>query len=1232
MNKKKKVMVIIFPIIILICIFSLKFWAEPCVEYFDNFTESFNNTNYKDFDNSSSVDHWCDLDPDAEVRQCLENGYITLNNLGGNFDVANPDYIPVWINTVASNDFDLDGWPDLVGSSSSYSNVLAFVRNMGVEGQIGTFEITHWIDGSKGTGGWPDAGVGGIDIDGSGHCGMISGDYDNDGDYDFLFTTSQTNNPYTPKRIWLYENKIIDGGNQSVPEDIYFVQVDLTSQWSELFKGIAWSTTMMVSLDFDDDGDMDILSGNRAGEVLLLRNTGSGVIDDNTLFIESTPVVDTGWGQRGVSTLSVADFDDANGLDIFVGSVSYSELIYYKNAGSNKFTEYTRYYDLDGDIHDDEFDGAATVSICHDFDMDGDPDLIIGTDNLNYKPGEDIGGLCYYFKNYEGEFESRLIFDGQAADPEVYDFDLGTVFDYDQDGDKDFLIADGNHTKFYYLFINELAEVYNLQGTAQSTNITPLLDPNQHAITRVKITDLDQEVIGRSSSGLVVEYYVSNNDGNNWELYARYEGSEIHDYSNLPEHTFNHYGSKLKWKALLSAPGDEMAEYETASFETPKIDLISFQYSYVDRQEYSRTSVIVTTVEDESQQEIKLVIGGTFYFPGWQGHLRAYDVSSMAPEASSYSELRTVTSSDLSTASGRNISTGVSILWDAGELLDSRSPGSRTVYTATPAGGSGLTRTDFTTGNVAILEPILQDVNGDNSDLINFIRGEDPSIMGEDRYWKLGDINHSNPIVVGPPNGNAAKMGDGYGGEGGFLQEWQDRRKVLYVGANDGMIHCFDTLTGEELWAFIPYNLLPKLRDMWAIDQTTKKRYFARNVYVDGSPVSADVFIDADGDGSKEWRTILVCGQGSGKGSSPGGGINHYFALDITNPYEPQPLWEFTDNTMGETWSVPAIGKVDKDGEDTWVAFMGSGYDNDPINTVGNYFYAVDMEDGTSFFSFEATDVDTTDNFPNIPNAIPGSPSLIDTDQNGFADRVYVGDLDGRIWKVDVSSSFQVTGNHTSWDSEVEAIYTDSNNYPIATRPTVWINPISTGTIPRLYFGTGGDDAAPSYATYSFIALLDSDTPEVEWYLGDSSVLNLDEAKDMGDLAVGEKVWADPVVANYIVYFSTLAGSIESVDPCENLAEIGKLYGRFVFVNVQTIAGGVVGGTALRTSSGTVPSLGLASKTRSAVTLGETDRIQNVRKREVYIQGYDSTIQKLEQPIGALLKVKSWREIYRIIK
>ncbi|GAF84939.1 unnamed protein product, partial [marine sediment metagenome] len=300
----------------------------------------------------------------------------------------------------------------------------------------------------------------------------------------------------------------------------------------------------------------------------------------------------------------------------------------------------------------------------------------------------------------------------------------------------------------------------------------------------------------------------------------------------------------------------------------------------------------------------------------------------------------------------------------------------------------------------------------------------------------------------------------------------------------------------------------------------------------------------------------------------------------------------------------------------------------------GHRFYAVDIATGEMFWYFNANpEVDTGESWSNGKNclrSIPGSPAILDIDADGSADRVYVGDLEGRFWKVDVSIEYL---DADPWEAEV--IYEDPDNYPIITKPAVWLDPGDSNAFPRMYFGTGGDDKAPDDALYSFIALIDDPTASsqeerVEWFMGDPDVLNLSEEKDAGDFAAGEKVWADPKIPryNYTVYFSTLTGNIETVDPCESISGVGRLYGRFI----KSVAGSPIGGTAFRNAGASMEHLGLEIKTRAAVTLGETERAGGVRKQEVYIQEYDSTIQKLEQPSGALLKVKSWREIIKIKK
>jgi hypothetical protein len=224
--------------------------------------------------------------------------------------------------------------------------------------------------------------------------------------------------------------------------------------------------------------------------------------------------------------------------------------------------------------------------------------------------------------------------------------------------------------------------------------------------------------------------------------------------------------------------------------------------------------------------------------------------------------------------------------------------------------------------------------------------------------------------------------------------------------------------------------------------------------------------------------------------------------------------------------------------------------------------------------------------------------------------------------------------NPTTWT--LSAIYTDFLYYPIITKPAVWMDPNATTPTPRIYFGTGGDEGAPSSRQYSFVGLIDSGaaTATVEWYIGNQTVLNLAAGPQVGDkvngLGAGYKVWADPVVSDYTVYFSTLPGSIEAVDPCANLAGAGLLYARIVRPGS---AGNPVGGTAFKTADLVPPeNLQLASKARRAVTVGDVARVGNQSKREVFIQQYNSTIQMLEHPIGSLLQIKSWREVYRIIR
>ncbi|MFO7867236.1 MAG: PilC/PilY family type IV pilus protein [Candidatus Aminicenantes bacterium] len=1182
-------------------LFSWWLYAQEnsCDEMEFTFTDDFSTIEWKD--PGSSV-YW------------PGNGEITLNKLGANFEITEPDGMGGQIYVCDSGDFTGNGLPDLVGLDISGVPRLVLVRNefedstgdgYDDDGVIFRIDENYVFDtGFYSSGEW------------SGPAAVTVGDYNGDGLLDFLFMKNNEDNFGDNE---FFAVMYINVGTAEEPRfepHTSSANLDFTDRFLE--KGIYcnWAANHMDSVDIDEDGDLDVLVISK-DQVFLLRNPGS-----DEFSLENWEISELNYDQKtgftrgvGGSAIAPADLDNDGDIDIICGTAEdYNYIVYYENDGTEYFTR------RDIPIPEDNATGPV-VLLAADFDHNGYPDIFGSTDR--WRDGKEARMWIYRNKGMVGEGEDRdlelqfhCMMDCQPILPHPHDTDMGTALDYDGDGDLDIIVADANHSENYYLVINQLADVYTLHGEARSKVVTPDLDPATQAVTRVRLEGLDQSVRGGSSEGLKVTLYVSSNGGRNWEFLAEFNDDEIGNINPGDQdwHYFVHFGSHLKWKAVLTAEEDEMEEFDLASKETPVLSSIQLRYAVVDRREYSRSSVAVRVVDDDNQP-VKLIIGGSFYFPGWQGHLRAYDVTDMEMINSSHSELRTVTRPDFSEPEGRELADNVTIRWDAGELLDSRSAGSRVIYTALPDEEEQLQRIDFSTANLDQLAPELNDFQNDNTGLIDFVRGEN-------RDWKLGDINHSNPVIVGPPEGDPNLKGPGYET---FALDHQDRDKVLIVGANDGMIHCFDVLTGEERWAFIPYNLLPKLRNMWLVDEATEERYFARDVYVDGSPVVEDVLL------SGEWKTVLISGQGPGRGSGrgvSGATGNFYFALDITDIDNPQVLWEFSDSKMGETWSVPVIGKIRKEGQDTWTAFMGSGYDNVPGQDVqGNRFYAVDIAAGEAFWSFDSEpEVNTADiweNGANVPVAFPGSPNSIDADKDGYTDSVYIGDLEGRFWKIDVGLDFQLS---SPW--EEEKIYEDSRNYPIITKPEVWKDPASASSYPRVYFGTGGDDKAPDTAVYSFIAMTDGLTQEVEWFLGDPDTLGLPAEKQTGTFEPGEKVWADPKIANTIVYFSTLEGNIETVDPCSNLAGMGRLYAR----HVKPISGAALGATAFKSSTGPMENMTLEIKTRAAVTLGESERAGGVRKREVYIQEYDSTIQKMEQPSGALLKVKSWREIFKIIK
>lgn len=383
--------------------------------------------------------------------------------------------------------------------------------------------------------------------------------------------------------------------------------------------------------------------------------------------------------------------------------------------------------------------------------------------------------------------------------------------------------------------------------------------------------------------------------------------------------------------------------------------------------------------------------------------------------------------------------------WEAGALLDQKSESSRKIWTVANSFGVNHSLNNFKTFYAADLGRAFSENSGTNpttvqtNKLINFVRGldaydEDADNNSTEKRWKLGDIYNSRLIVVGSPKARTTdkssksdtvayyrysngydnfKKGNTCGGS------CLTRKEVVYVGANDGMLHAFDSTTGEELWAFIPPTMLQDLDKMVSVKANKSISIYG----VDGSPIAKDIFYD------NKWRTVLFSGMGKGgKG---------YFALDITNPISPTFLFAFENKAsmnliyhwdssgtrtdlgyaggiaaeydyskLGEALSTPIIVAM-PDGNDTkWVAVFGAGYNSGISTKYGSSIYVVDLEeDGKVLKRIDLADANSSNS---IVNSMPADLVSITPDTTSKANykgsMVYGADLEGKMWKLNLTN------------------------------------------------------------------------------------------------------------------------------------------------------------------------------------------------------------------------------------
>ncbi len=385
----------------------------------------------------------------------------------------------------------------------------------------------------------------------------------------------------------------------------------------------------------------------------------------------------------------------------------------------------------------------------------------------------------------------------------------------------------------------------------------------------------------------------------------------------------------------------------------------------------------------------------------WSGQLLKYPVS-------------------LSTDGSSSIVIGSIPTWEAGRVLTAATNldngAARKLFIGPPIGRQGAdAATAFQWTNLAQLHKdalnTLPSVSGTITDTLgerrlNYLRGDrrdeqsgtNPDGIFRPRDLVLGDIINSGLVYQGAPPSDIA--GADYRA---FFDANKDRKPVIYVNANDGMLHAFYDQNGSEAFGYIPGFIAKNLNKLPDPDYTHAS-------FVDATPAVGEAYFGG------KWRTALVSGVGGG-----GRGV---YALDVTNPEiitKDSALWEFTERdhpAMGNVLAAPQILKFRVPSSTSasptykWFAVVASGINN---YAPGSYTYTsgnpslffLDLSfvpsptqgwvEGTNFWRIE---------LPQSSTAVAKGLISFSSTKNfntGAADNLYAGDMQGNLWKLDFS-------------------------------------------------------------------------------------------------------------------------------------------------------------------------------------------------------------------------------------
>ncbi|MEO6917717.1 MAG: PilC/PilY family type IV pilus protein [Collimonas sp.] len=620
----------------------------------------------------------------------------------------------------------------------------------------------------------------------------------------------------------------------------------------------------------------------------------------------------------------------------------------------------------------------------------------------------------------------------------------------------------------------------------------------------------------------------------------------------------------------------------------------------------------------------------TQYSDNWTGDVIASTVTYDASGNPTYSTLPVWRAqSVLQAQTSRQIvtcctTTGAGLPFQVANLNDSSQLNSRTNY-ASFAQISGVGATSQSAANY------LAYLRGNQS-----LEASSSGGIYRTRPFLLGDIVDAKATAVAAPVSSFSNSSNP--GYTAYQSNYKNRATVVYVGANDGMMHAFDgsltTTGGQELFAYVPSFVYGSTANASTTGLASLGRLdFTHHFLVDGTPLVFDIdthltnvqvnATNMSTEANAAWKSILIGGLGKG-----GQG---YYAIDVTDPASwssetavaSKVLWEFTDSHMGYSYGDPVVVKTSKYG---WVVILTSGYNNDD---GGGYFYIVNPANG-ALLERVATGAGTSTNPAGLAHASAYVPDFTDS----TADSVYAGDLLGNVWRLDLTPSSGAYAAPTKI-----ATLTDSSGVaqPVTTPLLIEIQPnaykryVLVGTGKLLSFTD-----IPVTQTQTFYSIIDGTSGPGAFYTSttlpkgisfpitrSNMVANLDitkaivanTVKPMGwyfDLKAGELVNIPSKANSGIVAF---AGNLPTGDVCSDTSSSNDSYA-VSFSSGQSV---------LTDSSGNI----IASYTGLGGLITDLE-IYNVGGKLIVQEGNSSgTVGKIPASFGGAgsLKRLNWREI-----